>query len=297
MSKKNVNFVLYINYNRLFLHYINPKNRIPEAEYPKGDLSKSLVLKKRLTNRKPLFSIIVPVYQEEKIIESHLKLFTDELREKFNFELIVSDGGSTDDTVKIAGQYADTVVIHQNPERQTISEGRNRGADCSTGDILVFLNVDSIPADLDSFINIIVEFSGKTDKYANCGALATNVNGFPDEVILKDKIFYFIYNNYVHFLNIIGFGMGRGECQVVRRDIFEKVQGYNDSIVAGEDFDLFLRISKISKVIFERKMLVYESPRRFRKYGYLKTIFFWFLNSLSVWWFGKSVSKEWEAVR
>ena len=91
--------------------------------------------------------------------------------------------------------------------------------------------------------------------------------------------------------------MGRGECQVVRRDIFEKVQGYNDRIVAGEDFDLFLRISKISKVIFERKMLVYESPRRFRKYGYLKTIFFWFVNSLTVWWFGKSVSKEWEAVR
>ena len=279
------------------MHYINPKNKILKAEYPKGDLSKSLVLKKRLTNRKPLFSIIVPVYQEEKIIESHLKLFTNELREKHNFELIVSDGGSTDNTVEIAGQYADLVVIHQSPDRQTIAEGRNRGAECSNGEILVFLNVDSVPADLDSFINIIIEFSRKTDKYSKCGAIACNVNGFPEEVILKDKIFYFIYNNYVHFLNIIGFGMGRGECQVVRRDIFEKVQGYNDSIVAGEDFDLFLRISKISKVIFERKMLVYESPRRFRKYGYLKTIFFWFVNSLTVWWFGKSVSKEWEAVR
>lgn len=259
--------------------------------------SKSIMFKKKFRQQKPKFSLIVPVYQEEKIIESHLKLFSNDLREKYNFELIVSDGGSTDETAKIAQLYADIVLIHTDKVRQTISQGRNRGADAASGEILVFLNVDSIPADMETFLGIIDKFSDKNSNFSKYDALASYVSGFPEEVILKDKIFYFIHNNYVHFLNLIGFGMGRGECQIVRREIFNSVGGYNDNIAAGEDFDLFFRISKKSKIKFERKLHVFESPRRFRKYGYLKTIMYWILNSLSVWWFGKSASKEWEAVR
>jgi glycosyltransferase involved in cell wall biosynthesis len=259
--------------------------------------SKSIMFKKKFRQQKPKFSLIVPVYQEEKIIESHLKLFSNDLREKYNFELIVSDGGSTDETAKIAQLYADIVLIHTDKVRQTISQGRNRGADAASGEILVFLNVDSIPADMETFLGIVDKFSDKNSNFSKYDALASYVSGFPEEVILKDKIFYFIHNNYVHFLNLIGFGMGRGECQIVRREIFNSVGGYNDNIAAGEDFDLFFRISKKSKIKFERKLHVFESPRRFRKYGYLKTIMYWILNSLSVWWFGKSASKEWEAVR
>jgi len=262
-----------------------------------GDTAKSLVFKKEFRQLNPKFSIIVPVYQEEKIIESHLKLFPESLRKEYNFELIVSDGGSTDETANIAQIYADAVVIHNSSDRQNIAQGRNRGAEFAKGEILVFLNVDSVPADINVFLDFIIEFSKKEGIYAKRGALACYISGFPDEVLLKDKIFYFIHNNYVHFLNLAGLGMGRGECQIVKRDIFDRVGGYNDSIVAGEDFDLYRRISKISKIKFERKILIYESPRRFRKYGYMKTIFVWLLNSMSVWWFGKSVSKEWEAVR
>lgn len=259
--------------------------------------SHSLVFRRKYKISDPKFSIIVPVYQEEKIIESHLKLFSEDLKEKYNFELIVSDGGSTDNTVSIAQHYADIVVIHNNSSRQTISQGRNRGADYASGEVLCFLNVDSFPADLIDFLNILKDFTYQNGVYNSIGALASYVSGFPEEVILKDKIFYTIHNNYVHLLNIIGLGMGRGECQIVRKDIFNRVNGYNDNIAAGEDFDLFRRISKIAKIKFDRNLHVYESPRRFRKYGYIKTIFFWLMNSLTVWWFGKSVSKEWEAVR
>ncbi len=267
------------------------------VELVEGDKAKSLVFKKEFRQLNPKFSIIVPVYQEEKIIESHLKLFPESLRKEYNFELIVSDGGSTDETANIAQIYADVVVIHNSSDRQNIAQGRNRGAEFAKGEILVFLNVDSVPAEINVFLDFIIEFSQKDGIYAKRGALACYISGFPDEVLLKDKIFYFIHNNYVHFLNLAGLGMGRGECQIVKRDIFDRVGGYNDSIVAGEDFDLYRRISKISKIKFERKILIYESPRRFRKYGYMKTIFVWLLNSMSVWWFGKSVSKEWEAVR
>lgn len=239
-------------------------------------------------------SVIVPVFQEEKILKEHLSIFNKNLRKKYSFELIVSDGGSTDKTVDIAKDIADKIVLHNDKRRQTISEGRNNGAKVADGKTLVFINADTVPKDIDDFLKYILNWSKNSD---NESALACYVYAFPDEIILKDKIFYKLHNSYVNLLNKIGLGMGRGECQVIRKNVFNKVKGYNDSIVAGEDFDLYRRISKIGKIKFAKDLVVYESPRRFRKYGYFKTVSYWMLNSISVVFFNKSVSKEWEAVR
>jgi hypothetical protein len=91
--------------------------------------------------------------------------------------------------------------------------------------------------------------------------------------------------------------MGRGECQIVRANAFKAVKGYNPYIAAGEDFDFYSRIAKIGKVSFAKEIRVLESPRRFRKYGYMSVLLSWTLNSLSVMLRGKSVSRVWEAVR
>ncbi len=242
-------------------------------------------------------SLIVPVYHEEKIIEENLKFYTKALRDKYGFEIIVSDGGSTDKTVELAKNYADKVVVHTEDRRQTIAEGRNKGAEAATTDTLVFINGDSVPVDAEQFFSKIEEWRQGKGKYSNADALAISVTGFPDEILFKDKVFYTLHNAYVDLLNKIGMGMGRGECQVVKKSTFKKVNGYNSNIVAGEDFDLYRRIAKVAKIKFANDIQVYESPRRFRKYGYIKTIFYWTLNSITVMLFNKSVSKEWEAVR
>jgi glycosyltransferase involved in cell wall biosynthesis len=259
--------------------------------------SSKIILKKYKNPVSPALSLIIPVYQEEKILDKHLKLFTDDLRSKYNFEIIVSDGGSIDSTIDIAKNYADVIIKHNKSERQTIAAGRNRGAEQASAETLIFLNADSFPVDITEFFDVIIEFSKKSAAFKKYDAMACLVSGFPEEVICKDKIFYAIHNKYVEILNYFGIGMGRGECQVVRKNIFEKAGKYNDAIVAGEDFDLYNRISKIAKIKFEKKLHVCESPRRFRKYGYIKTIFYWLLNSLTVIFLGRSMSKEWEAVR
>ncbi|HOQ48801.1 MAG TPA: glycosyltransferase [Candidatus Kapabacteria bacterium] len=240
-------------------------------------------------------SLIIPTFQEEKLLEEQLKRFSPEIRKKYNFELIVSDGGSTDKTVEIAKKYADKIVLHDCDKRQTIAAGRNNGASVAIGDVLVFLNADSYPADLDKFFSEILAWANDTSDC--CGAIACYVSGFPSEIRFKDKVFYFLHNQYVAFLNFIGLGMGRGECQIVRRSIFEQVGGYNNEIVAGEDFDLYRRINKVAKVKFCRNIVVLESTRRFRKYGYFKTLLYWGLNAVTVMLFNKSITKEWEAVR
>lgn len=245
----------------------------------------------------PKISVIIPVYMEEKLIGNTLSIFTKELKQKFNLEVIVSDGGSTDNTVGIAEEFADVMEIHSLPGRQTISQGRNRGADRSTGDVLVFLNGDCTIVEPELFFNYIRDWIIGNKVIPECDAIACKVGISPEEVLFKDRVFYLIHNHYVRFLNFIGFGMGRGECQIIKRSVFTGIGGYDEALAAGEDFDLYRRISKTGEIRFTSKLMVYESPRRFRKYGYIRILWSWTLNSLSVMFRGRSVSDEWEAVR
>ncbi len=244
-----------------------------------------------------LISVVVPTLMEEKILEETLSIYTNEFKKKHNLELIVSDGGSTDGTIEIAKKYADKVVIHDGKSRQTISDGRNMGAEAAAGDTIVFINADTIPEDVDFFFEFINRWHNGKTNYKNAEALACTVNPLETNLRIKDKLFYAFYNRYVHFLNIVGLGMGRGECQIVRKKTFNRVGGYNEKYAAGEDFDLYRRIGKIAKIGFVKQLVVKESIRRFKRYGYFKTVLFWTMNSIYVMIFGKSYSKQWEAIR
>ncbi len=242
----------------------------------------------------PKISIIIPVLEEEKLLPVVLSNFTPSILKKYSAELIISDGGSTDKTVEIAKMFTSKMVVHRGNYRQTIAEGRNRGAEIASGNILVFINGDTVPSDVEKWFSFILEWEKNNPKEI---ALAFKVRGFPDEENWKDKLFYFFHNNYVRFLNAIGLGMGRGECQVVRKEQFWKVGGYNPRISAGEDFDLYRRLAKIGKIRFVDEVCVYESPRRYRKYGYFRILLRWLLNGIFVMLFNKSFSNDWEPIR
>ncbi len=240
-------------------------------------------------------SVIIPTLNEEKLLAGCLAQFTPEFRERFNIEVIVSDGNSHDNTIGIAASYADKLAVHQDEtRRQTISEGRNRGATISEGAVLVFVNADTRFADIYHFFErISIRFSIDP----SLAALAVNVRIFPEERQLVDRLFHSFFNNYVRFLNAIGIGAGRGECQIVRRSAFESISGYNKEFAAGEDFDLYNRISEFGKVSYDAKLLIFESPRRYRKYGYPRVYLDWIRNGLATFFSKKASSQVWEEVR
>jgi len=240
------------------------------------------------------YSIIIPTLNEEKTLPELLKqLSNTELRSKFNLEVIVSDGGSIDKTILFANKYASKVIIHNNEKKQNISQGRNSGANIADGEILIFLNGDVL---LDSPSNLFQRIQNKFNN-SEYLAMTCRVCVTPSERKYSDIIFLGFYNWYFHLLNSIGLGMGRGECQIMSRDVFTKHNGYNENMAAGEDFDLFKRIRKNGKIFFDKDLVVYESPRRYRKYGHTKIFFTWLLNALYVIFTNKSLSTEWEEVR
>jgi len=241
----------------------------------------------------PQISIIIPALNEEKLLKETLSQFSPEIKSKYKIEIIISDGGSTDNTLQIAKNYADIIVEKPIDEKQNISQGRNAGAVRASGKFFYFINADTRFYDTDLFFEQTI----KAFKSRNFAALTCKFKVFPEEEILPDKLFHTFYNNYAHLLNLIGIGMGRGECHMIPKDIFLKSGGYNESLAAGEDYDLYRRIKKLGKIKFLRSIVVYESPRRYRKFGYVSVFADWTKNSLSVFFKNKSVSKEWKAIR
>jgi glycosyltransferase involved in cell wall biosynthesis len=238
------------------------------------------------------YSIIIPTLNEEKLLPGLLEsLGKPSLKSRFDYEIIVSDGGSSDSTLEIAGRYCDKVLRYDKTETRSISACRSKGARSANGDNLLFLNAD-VRVDLEKLL------STAQSKFATNGyvAMTCPIRCLPEQEKLSDRIFSLILNVYYDVSNLLGRGIARGECQLIRRNIYESVGGYKDELVTGEDFELFTRLRKRGRVLFLRGVTVYESPRRYRKWGYWRTVSAWIL-SAGPWTKLKRFYKEWEAIR
>jgi len=239
------------------------------------------------------YSIIIPTLNEEKLLPGLLASLSDPtLKSRFGYEVIVSDNGSSDDTLRIAGEYCDTVLRNGEATTKSISACRSRGAGNSSGAYLIFINAD-VRFDVEELLTVIEKRFVPSDYVA----MTCPIRCSPEQEDIRDKCFSAICNTYYYFSNLIGLGIARGECQIIRRTIYDRVGGYKEEVIAGEDFELFTRIRKVGRVLFARDVMVYESPRRYHSWGYIKTISAWLLNSAGSWFRKKPFYKEWEPIR
>jgi glycosyltransferase involved in cell wall biosynthesis len=245
------------------------------------------------SSHQPLISVIIPALNEEKLLEGMLRQFTPACIQRYNLELVVSDGGSTDRTLDIARRYAHAVVENVAGVKQTISLGRNEGAKVARGSIFVFLNADTLVKDVDYFFRRIHDEIGAP----GLAAITCSVEIYPGERRGVDRLYHGFYNWFFAMMNAVGMGMGRGECHIMTREVFERVHGYAAKIAAGEDYDMFRRLEKIGRIKFLKDVVVFESPRRYRKYGYVYVTASWFMNFLAVQFLRRSILDEWKPVR
>ena len=92
---------------------------------------------------KPIISLIIPAYNEEKFIGKTLESVAkakNTYREPSSIEIIVVNNCSTDNTQKIAESYGARVVTE---EKRRIAAVRNKGAKEAQGEIIGFLDADS----------------------------------------------------------------------------------------------------------------------------------------------------------
>ncbi len=239
-----------------------------------------------------MISFIIPTLNEQETIQQTLERLT---AYSGDHEIIVSDGNSTDGTVEICRRFADRVILHDEPRRQTIAEARNVGAAATSGDYLVFLDADVLVPDIDDFFRIA---HAAFDADATVVALTGKYRVVPENSTAADKYVFTMLG--VQFLlqnNLLGIGGAGGEFQMITADAFRAVGGFDERLPAAEDMDLFRRLSRIGRTRFERRLTVYHSGRRAHAVGWRTLLWQWFSNSVSVFVFRRSVSKEWTVVR
>jgi len=214
-------------------------------------------------------SIIIPTLNEEKYLPILLKEIK---KQNFNdYEIIVADAGSEDKTVKIAKSFGCKVIPGGAP-----AKGRNEGAKLAQGDLLLFMDADNIFLP-ENFLKNLLESFKKRNLKAATFPIYPNGNGF-------DKFAYGIYNWWAKFSQ--NFLPHATNSILVKKEIFEKISGFDEKIKIGEDHDFARRASKFGKFGYIETEPVLTSIRRFEREGRLKTYLKYLLAGIYMTFFG-----------
>lgn len=202
----------------------------------------------RLSCRRVKISVIVPAFNEEKLLGASLAeinvaaaAFT---ARSWDFELIVCDNNSTDRTADIA-RVAGAQVIFE-PVNQ-IARARNAGASIATGDWLVFVDADTHPNEklfADVAENIV---SGKV--------LAGGVTIRLDEKLLVAGCITHFWNYSSRLTRLMA-----GSFIFVEAAAFRGVGGFSHEFYAAEELDLSLRLKKLARATQRKIVILHRHP-------------------------------------
>ncbi|WP_461436037.1 MJ1255/VC2487 family glycosyltransferase [Methanosphaera sp.] len=221
-------------------------------------------------------SIIIPTYNEEEFLPN---LLTSIQRQGFDdMEVIIADAHSADKTVEIAESFGCKVVPGGLP-----ATGRNNGAAVAEGELLLFLDADSVLTN--NYISSAIE----EFELHNLGIAITQI--VPLEKGFINQISHELANYLTKQISHIK-PHGAGCYGILTyKSLHEKVGGFDETIDFGEDTDYIERIGKISrfKVLDNPRLLI--STRRLEEEG-LKDISIKYAKSTAKQLVGKKVTLE-----
>lgn len=198
-----------------------------------------------------MISIIIPTFNEADQITGTIGKL-DNISRGEDFELIVSDGGSTDNTIELAKQ-AGAIVLRSS--RKGRAAQMNAGAALAKGEILYFLHADTIPPE--SFFVDIKEAVAK---------------GYPAGCFLLsfDHPHWFLKANcwFTQFdIDAIRFG---DQSLFVTKTAFDEAGGFSEGHIVMEDQELVKRLRRNIRFKVIKKPVI-TSARKYLQNGIYKT--------------------------
>ena len=231
------------------------------------------------------FSVIIPAYNEQDCLPETLRHIGKALASAAcTSEIIVVDNDSQDGTARVALDLGAKVVAET---EHNISRVRNTGAKNSTGDVLIFIDADTlVPETLfQNILAVMVE-----DEKCFGGAVAVEYQGFQ-----RQWVKYYLAG--WKFWGTV-FNMAQGAAQFCQRSVFAQLNGYDPTIFMGEDVEFYWRLSKLAKrnggyLYFVEDPKVVTSARRFDKMTVWKTLLLTHPIFIRLTWRKKSYWKDW----
>ncbi len=232
----------------------------------------------------PAISVIIPALNEEKYIECSLEGLA---RQSFkDFETIVVDGGSKDRTREIARRHAKVIM----ERRRGVSRARNAGAARARGGILVFIDADTRPSSM-----LLAAYRRALDGWNSVAATGPILPLEKTSRRLRLG-FRLVSVLLVRTSILIGRPSIVGSNFAVKKAVFDKVGGFNCSLMTYEDWDLSNRLKKVGKITYASDALAYASARRILAWGTLR-YFTYHLKNIALYHLFKKPRRDYAPVR
>lgn len=201
-------------------------------------------------------SVVVPAFNEEKILRESLRAIGSAMSVLEDAELIVCDNNSTDRTAAIAHEAGARVVFE--PINQ-ISRARNAGARAAGGEWLVFVDADSYPSrelfrDMKAAIERGCLAGGATVTFGAAGFMAKAGVAFWNAISRSCR-------------------WAAGSFIFCEAQAFREAGGFSEALYAAEEIELFQRLKRVARAQRRRIVILHRHPllssdRRLRLSGW-----------------------------
>lgn len=209
-------------------------------------------------------SVVIPCLNEEKYLP---KLLEDLSKQSFqNFEVIVVDGNSDDQTIAKAQEFMSRLNLTiLNSNQRNVAFQRNMGAKKAKGYWFIFMDADNA---LNSDFLEILELKLRK----------TSAEGFtcfmtPDSNDIQDKAVAQVTNFAILASCLVDSPFCYGALLGATKDTFKQIGGFDSTLSVSEDWDFAKRVVDAHLVFkcFQEPQFIC-SFRRIRTHGRLKTI-------------------------
>ncbi len=231
----------------------------------------------------PIFSIVVPVKNEENVIDRLLTSLS-----KLNYpaskrEVIIIEDGSTDKTLDICRNYVKehaNMKILQKPFSNGKPSALNYGLKHAKGDIIAVFDADNVP-DANALMAVLEYFEDPTVAAVQGKTMSLNSkeNMLTQFISYEEAVWCEAYLRGKDALNL--FVHLKGSCQFIRRDVLEKLEGFDEAVLS-EDMEISARLLENDyKIRYASDVFAWqESPSNLRTLFKQRTR--WFRGTMEV---------------
>ncbi|MDH3877469.1 MAG: glycosyltransferase [Desulfobacterales bacterium] len=184
--------------------------------------------------KKPLVSVIIPTYNRGWVVQEAIDSVLDQ--DFRDYELIVVDDGSDDNTREILGAYGKAITVLQQSNRG-VSAARNRGIAEAAGRLIAFLDSDDLwlPRKLTTQVKFFAE---NADAVINQTQEIWIRNG----VRVNPKKRHHKFSGMI-FERSLALCLVSPSAVMIKKCLFDAVGVFDEQLPACEDYDLWLRVS------------------------------------------------------
>lgn len=184
-----------------------------------------------------MISVVIPCYNQARFLGDAIESVLAQTYR--DFEIVVVDDGSTDNTAEVAARYAGIHYLRQ--KNQGVEAARNAGLGESSGEYLVFLDADDrlLPGALETGLENLRARPDCAFVYGNCryiSADGTIMSSHQPPRVESEHYLALLHDCFIWMPGLVMF----------RRSVFESVAGFDVSLGLrnAEDYELYLRIAR-----------------------------------------------------